>query len=231
MQLNNRRDIVFILLSGVFITNALLAELLGVKLIQIGPFAMSIGVLSWPVVFLTTDLINEYFGIKGVKRLTYVTMAMIAYAFVVIYIAMLVPAAPFSPVNDQIYGQVFGQSQWIIIGSLVAFALSQFIDVVIFWILRHRTGGKMLWLRSTGSTIISQLIDSVVVIGIAFWLPGKIKTEEFLNVAGSNYTYKLILAIALTPAIYLIHSMIDKFLGKEESARLINEAVKESKTR
>ncbi|MGE0764820.1 MAG: queuosine precursor transporter [Bdellovibrionales bacterium] len=228
MQIKSRRDIVFILLSGIFITNAILAELIGGKLIQVGPFAMSIGVIPWPVVFLTTDLINEYFGVKGVRRLTFLTMGLIVYAFLILFLTMQVPAAGFSPVDDAAYSKVFGQSLWIIVASLVAFALSQLIDVIVFWLFRHRTGGKMLWLRATGSTAISQLIDSLVIIGIAFWLPGKVKTEEFLNVAATNYSYKFMIAIALTPLIYVVHSMIDRFLGKEESERLINEAAAES---
>lgn len=228
MQLQGRRDIVFILLAGFFITNALLAEIIGVKLFQLGPFAMSIGVIPWPVVFLATDLINEYFGVQGVKRLTFITIGMIAYCFVLIFIAMQIPAAVFSPISDEVFNLVFGQSQWIIIGSITAFALSQLIDVMVFWAFRRRTQGRMLWLRATGSTAISQLIDSIVVIGIAFWLPGKVKTEEFLSVAFSNYSYKLIIAVALTPVIYLVHGVIDRYLGKEESDRLIADAARES---
>jgi queuosine precursor transporter len=228
MQIQSRRDIVFLLLAGVFITNAILAEIIGVKLIQIGTFSMSIGVIPWPVVFLTTDLINEYFGVRGVRRLTLMTMAMIVYAFVIIYLAMKVPAAGFSPVSDEIYNTVFGQSLWIIVGSVTAFAVSQLIDVFTFWTFRSWTKGRMLWLRATGSTAISQLIDSIVIIGIAFWLPGKVKTEEFLAVAGANYSYKFIIAVAMTPLIYLLHNLIDRFLGEDESHRLIEQAARES---
>jgi uncharacterized integral membrane protein (TIGR00697 family) len=150
---------------------------------------------------------------------------LIIYAFLVIFLSILVPAAPFSPVQDDVFKMVFGQSLWIIIGSITAFALSQMIDVIVFWFFREKTGGKYLWLRATGSTAISQLIDSFVVIGIAFWLPGKVKTEDFLNVAASNYSYKLIIAISLTPMIYLVHNLIDKFLGANESKHLIEKAV------
>lgn len=217
MQFKNRRDIVFILLSGFFITNAILAELIGGKLIQIGPFTMSLGVIPWPVVFLTTDLINEYFGVQGVKRLTFLTMGLIVYAFVLLFIGMQIPALDFSPVQDAAYEQVFGQSLWIIVGSLIAFAASQLIDVTVFWFFRNWSGAKKLWLRATGSTAVSQLVDSVLIIGIAFWLPGKIKTEEFLSVAWSNYSYKLLIAIGLTPFIYILHMGIERFLKSETS--------------
>ncbi len=219
MQIQSRRDIVFLLLAGVFITNALLAEIMGGKLIQIGPFALSIGVIPWPIVFLTTDLINEYFGVNGVRRLTLITVGMIVYAFFIIFLAMKVPAAGFSPVTDEAFNMVFGQSLWIIVGSVVAFALSQFIDVIIFRALRQRTKGKMLWLRATGSTAVSQLVDSIVIIGIAFWLPGKVKTSEFLAVATTNYSYKFLIAIALTPLIYILHGVIDKYLKGQSSPK------------
>lgn len=228
MQIHGRRDIVFLLLAGVFISNAVLAELIGGKLFQLGPFTMSIGVIPWPIVFLTTDLVNEYFGVQGVKRLTFLTMGLIVYAFIILFLAMQVPAVSFSPVSDEAFAVVFGQSLWIIVGSLVAFGLSQLIDVLVFWFFRFRTKGKYLWLRATGSTAVSQLIDSVVIIGIAFWLPGKVKTEEFLSVAFSNYSYKFLIAVGLTPLIYILHHAIDRFLGAEESLRLMREAEKNS---
>lgn len=226
---NSKKNIVFIVLAGIFITNAIVAELIGGKLIQIGPFIMSIGIVPWPIVFLTTDLINEYYGKKGVKRLTLITAGLIAYAFIILFFAIQLPAAKgISPVSDSDFYTVFGQSMWIIIGSIVAFLLSQFIDVFIFWLLRDQTGGKMIWLRSTGSTVVSQLIDTFVVLGIAFWLPGKMSTETFINAALTGYTFKLIIAIALTPLIYLGHGLIDKYLGDELAHDIIKHSAEES---
>lgn len=223
-----RRDVVYLALAGFFVTNAILGELTGGKLFTLGPFTMSIGVIPWPVVFITTDLINEYFGREGVRRLTFMTIGLIAYAFVVLYLAIQVPAASFSPVTDAQFHAVFGQSLWIIVGSVTAFAISQLVDVGVFWLVRHKTGGRYLWMRATGSTVVSQLIDSFVIIGVAFWLPGKVKTSEFLMVAGANYSYKLLIALAVTPLLYVGHSIIDRFLGVEESNRLIAASVQAS---
>lgn len=225
---NNKRERLLIVLAAIFVTNAVIAELIGGKLIQIGPFTMSIGVIPWPIVFLTTDLINEYFGKSGVRKLTFLTSILIVYTFIILFFAMGIPAADISPVNDEQFNSVFGQSMWIIIGSIVAFMASQLIDVIIFWIFRKRTGGKLIWLRATGSTAISQLIDSYVIIGIAFWLPGKLAFADYIGLAGTNYTYKLIIAILLTPLIYLGHSLINRYLGKEASNQLIDEAASES---
>ena len=216
-------------MAGIFITNAIVAEMIGSKLIQIGPFVMSIGIIPWPVVFITTDLINEYYGRSGVKKLSLITASLIAFTFLVLYISIKIPSAVgISTVTDEQFNAVFGQSLWIIIGSLVAFVISQLVDVSIFWMLRDKTGGKMIWLRSTGSTVISQLIDTFVVLGIAFWLPGKMTTANFLNASLTGYTFKLILAIVLTPLIYIGHNMIEKYLGDEESHHIIKVAAEES---
>jgi uncharacterized integral membrane protein (TIGR00697 family) len=228
MAAGTRRDLVYLALAAFFITDAVLAEVIGGKLFTLGPFTMSIGVLPWPVVFIATDLINEYFGREGVKKITLITIALISYAYVILFASLYVPAASFSPVTDAQYQAVFGQSLWIIAGSMIAFAASQLVDVAIFWLVRHRTGGKYLWLRATGSTVISQLIDSFVIIGIAFWLPGKVKTSEFFIVAASNYSYKLLIALAVTPLLYAGHSIIDRFLGKEEAHQLIEQSAKAS---
>lgn len=214
----SKKDLVFVILAGIFITNAVTAELIGGKLIQIGPFVMSIGILPWPIVFITTDLINEYFGKKGVKKLSYITACLIAYSFIVLFLAMQIPAASgISPVNDEQFTAVFGQSMWIIAGSIIAFLVSQLIDVSIFSFFKKRTGSRMIWLRATGSTIISQLFDSFIVLGIAFWLPGKINTEIFLSSGLTGYTFKLGTAIALTPLIYLGHYLIRNYIAEENN--------------
>lgn len=213
----SKKDIIYVILAGIFITNAVVAEMIGGKLIQIGPFIMSIGILPWPIVFLTTDIINEHFGKEGVKKLSFITAGLIAYCFVLLYFAIIIPSAKgISTVNDDQFFAVFGQSMWIIVGSIVAFLSSQLIDVSVFWMLRNKTGKKMIWLRSTGSTVISQLIDTFVVLGIAFWLPGKMTTAVFINAALTGYTFKLIIAVALTPLIYLGHYLIDNFLEAKQ---------------
>ena len=209
-----RKDFVFVILAGIFITNAVTAELIGGKLIQIGRFVMSIGILPWPIVFLTTDLINEYFGEKGVRKLSFITACLIAYSFIILLLAMSIPAAKgISPVNDDQFKAVFGQSMWIIVGSIIAFLVSQLIDVTVFWFFKNRTGDTKIWLRTTGSTLVSQLFDSFIVLGIAFWLPGKIDFETFLSSALTGYTFKLSIAILLTPVIYAGHHLIKKFLS------------------
>lgn len=212
----SKKDTVYLILAGIFITNAVVAELIGGKLIQIGPFIMSLGILPWPIVFITTDIINEHFGKEGVKKLSFITAALIAYCILILFIGTKIPAfITKETVNDEQYYAVFGQGMFIMFASIIAFIASQLIDVSIFWFLRNKTGKKMIWLRSTGSTLISQLIDSFIVSGIAFWLTGKITTSQYLNMSITGYTFKLMLAIVLTPLIYLGHHLIEKYLHND----------------
>lgn len=221
MDFNKRKDLVFIILAGFFVTNAIVAELIGGKLVQFfGLFTQSIGIILWPVVFLLTDLINEHYGKQGVRRLTYITVGLIAYTFILLTVGLRIPAVGFSPVSDKDFETVFGQSQWIIVGSIIAFLVSQLVDVYIFWLFRNRTGGKLIWLRATGSTVVSQLVDTFVVQYVAFVLPGKWAFDEFVRNASWGYSFKLLVAICLIPFIYLGHFAIKKFL-REDPKELI----------
>lgn len=216
MDLNKRKDIVFIVLAGFFVTNAIVAELIGGKLVQFfGLFTQSLGIILWPFVFVLTDLINEHYGKQGVRKLTFITVGLIIYTFVLITIGLNIPAVSFSPVNDVVFLTVFGQSQWIIVGSIAAFLVSQLVDVYVFWIFRQRTGGRMIWLRATASTIVSQLVDTFVVQYIAFVLPGKWAFNEFLVNAAWGYSFKLLIAIAMIPFIYAGHQAIRRFVNKD----------------
>lgn len=238
-----KKEKLFLFLATFFIANAIVAELIGGKLIvlgdpafslplnlgffntQVGPFILSVGVFPWPIVFLSTDLINEYFGKRGVKRITNIAVILIVYVFLILWLTMQPQAAEgISPISDTAYNTVFGQSMWIIVGSIIAFMVSQIVDVVVFHILRRKTKGKMLWMRATGSTVVSQLVDSVVILGIAFYLPGKINLSEYLGFALTNYSYKLAIAILITPLIYLGHGVINRYLGHSLSEELIAEA-------
>lgn len=219
MNLKSKKDIVFLVLAGFFITNAIVAELIGGKLVTFfGLFTQSIGIILWPTIFLLTDLINEYFGKDGVRKLTYITIALISFTFIILSIALNIEATSFSPVSDDAFRTVFGQSQWIIVGSIIAFLVSQLVDVYVFWFFKTITGNKHIWLRATGSTLVSQLVDTFVVQYIAFVLPGKWAFDEFLRNASWGYTFKLLVALALIPLIYIGHHVIGRYIKKDEVA-------------
>jgi uncharacterized integral membrane protein (TIGR00697 family) len=228
-QWSKRRVWLFVFLTGLFVTNAVTAELISNKLIEIpmsfsfgdwkiGPFVTIIGILPWPIVFLLTDLLNEFYGAKAVRRVSWITAVLIAYCFVIIGITIRIPAFSLPGADlasDQAYNQVFGQAQMVIVGSIIAFLVSQLIDAFVFDKIKKRTGNRFIWLRSTGSTLISQLIDSFIVLYVGFVLPGKIQFADFPSLAFTNYSLKIFIAIALTPLIYVGHYFVKKYLSKQ----------------
>jgi len=255
MTLDQKKNRLFVILAGIFLTNAIMAEMIGVKIFSgentlgfqpahlniLGftmDFNLTAGAVIWPVVFITSDLINEYFGKPGVKRISYLAAFFIAYSFVVIFLTIKLPPAQWwLEANNQdaqgnyfnmdfAFNKILGQGQRIIIGSLAAFLVSQLIDVFVFQKLRKITGPKLLWLRATGSTLVSQFIDSFVVLYIAFF--GIFSGEQILAIGITNYIYKFTVAILLTPLIYLGHYVIDQYLGKENSQKISDEAAQES---
>lgn len=241
----------FIVLAGFFLTNALLAEFVGAKIFSLegtlgiapvewslfgvsGNLNFTAGVLLWPFVFVMTDVINEYFGRRGVRLISWVAVAFICYAFVAAYAAIALAPAGFwvdanrdlgVPDIQRAYALVFGQGLWIIGGSVVAFLIGQLIDVTVFHRIRRATGDGHVWLRATGSTAVSQLVDSFVVLYIAFVLgPQKWPIAQFLAVGMVNYAYKMLAAIALIPLLYLARRLIKSYLGADEAGRLRAEA-------
>ena len=221
----DKKHWLLIVLVGLFVTSAVTAELISNKLIEIpisfqmgnwkfGPFVTIVGILPWPIVFLLTDLINEFYGTTIVRRLSWITAGLIFYCFIIVGFSMLLPAVelPNSGLSDnKSYNLVFGQAQMVIIGSIAAFLVSQLLDASIFTFIKKRTGTKYIWLRSTGSTLFSQLIDSFIVLYIGFVLPGKMAFADFLTIAPTNYVLKMIIALALTPLIYLGHWWVKKY--------------------
>jgi uncharacterized integral membrane protein (TIGR00697 family) len=186
-----------------------------------------------------TDIINEYYGTRGVKFLSYLTIGLITYAFLIFNGAIhLSPSEYFSIGNgidkpDNAFRGIFGQGLWIIIGSMVAFLVGQVLDVFVFHRIKKITGEKSIWLRATGSTLISQLVDSFVVLFIAFYIGKRIQSgqgepwslHQVLVTGTGNYIYKFVVAIILTPVIYLIHGWIEKYLGKKLAADMKDAAM------
>jgi len=227
-ETNERRQWLFIFLAGMFITSAVTAELISNKLIdiplefslfgsQLGPFTTIVGVLPWPIVFLLTDLMNEFYGKKAVQRLSWMTAILIAYCFLILSVAIELPAKEIqgsSLATDSEFNKVFGQAQMVIVGSIAAFLFSQLVDVMVFHWLKSKTGNRMIWLRSTGSTVFSQLIDTYIVLYIGFVLPGNMSWSDFFTIAPTNYVLKIIIAFSLTPLIYVGHYAVKKFLSK-----------------
>ena len=251
--LEDRATRLFVTLAAFFCANAVLAEFIGVKIFaledtlgiaplqwnlfgQSGSLNFTAGTILWPIVFIMTDTVNEYFGKRGVRLISWLAAGLIVYGFVFAYIAIhLAPASWWvGAMQDQgvpdyqaAFVAIFGQGMWIIVGSLVAFLLGQLIDVSVFHRIRRATGERHAWLRATGSTAVSQLIDSFVVLYIAFVLgPQQWSLSLFFAVGTLNYIYKMLAAIALIPLLYLMRAGIRRYLGEDRATELREQAAR-----
>lgn len=246
-----RAQRMFLVLAGFFVANAIIAEFIGVKIFaledtfglrpfewnlfgQSGSLNFTAGTLLWPIVFVMTDVINEFYGRRGVRFLSWLAVALIAYAFVFAYAAIaLAPASWWVGVarDDGVpdlqaaFAYVFGQGLWTIAGSITAFLVGQLVDVRVFHAIRQRTGERHVWLRATASTFVSQFIDSFVVLYIAFVIgPQKWSSGLWLAVGSVNYAYKVVAAVALIPLLYLLRRAIDAWLGRDLARALRGQA-------
>lgn len=216
------RQRLYVCLCAVFLTALLIGDTIGSKLFTVAiPLGvatiratLSVGAIWFPITFLLTDVINEFYGSAGARFVTFVGFFMAIFAFVVIWLARLIPAAPFSPVGQAAFDNVLGSANRIFVASLAAYLVGQLVDIAIFQSAKRLTQSRHIWLRSTGSTLISQLVDTLIVTYIAF--AGKIPTAELHRTAITSYLVKVLLAVGLTPVIYALHALIHRRMHIEE---------------
>jgi len=237
----------FLGFTAFFVANALIAECIGTKIFSLEKlfhttpasfilfgqsglsFNLTCGVLLWPLEFIMTDIVNEYYGPKAVKRISYTAVILISYAFLMFYAAIHVPPADFwigtgqkngLPDMQNAFNGIFGQGMWIIFASITAFLVSQVVDVTVFHRIKRATGEKKVWLRATGSTLVSQLVDSFIVLFIAFKIGQGWSWQLVFAICMVNYLYKFTMAIVLTPVIYFIEHRIEKYLGHDTAQKM-----------
>ncbi len=243
----NKGTKLFIILAGLFVANTLIAEIIGVKLFSLERvfgqqpanftlfgetgigFTLTVGILPWPIVFIMTDIINEYYGVKGVRFLSLLTAALISFAFLVFYIAIHTPPNDFWETSQQAngvpsmqaaYTQILGQGMNIIFASIAAFLIGQIVDALIFRRIKKATGENKIWFRATVSTLFSQLIDTIVVSYIYLYFSLGFSFAKVTAIAATGYTYKFTVALLCTPLVYLVHFLIEKYLGKEQASEM-----------
>ena len=216
------RQRVYVYLCAIFLTALLIGDTIGSKLFTVDiPFGfttlhatLSVGAIWFPITFLLTDTINEFYGSAGARFVTFVGFFMAIVAFIFIYVARLIPAASFSPVKQDAFNNVLGNANRVFVASLIAYLVGQLVDITIFQAAKRLTQSRHIWLRSTGSTLISQLIDTVIVTLVAFY--GQIPNDRLKQAAATSYVVKLLLAVGLTPVIYALHALIHRRLHIEE---------------
>ena len=244
----------FLILGGFFIANAIIAEVIGVKIFSLEDtlgwqkanfsllgadnlsFSLSVGVIPWPVIFVMTDIINEYYGVKGVRFLSLLTAGLIAFAFFVFYFAIkMAPDTGYwlgsyskSGVPDMqaAFKAIFGQGMNIIVGSVTAFIIGQIADAFVFRKIKTFTGEHRIWARATVSTLFSQMIDSFVVTYIAFYIFRGVSFGQCTAWALTSYSYKFLIAVLFTPVIYGVHWLVERYLGIETAAKMKEDAMR-----
>jgi queuosine precursor transporter len=217
----DKRHKLFLVLAGIFTTCLVVGDIIGGKLVETNVFGFqfttTVGMLPFPVTFLLTDVLNEFYGKRAARFVTLVAFFMAVLSFTFIYLAAAVPfagmtrAGDWTGVNEASFNNVFLGSMRMIIASLCAYLVSQFVDIGVFHLLRRATSGKMLWLRASGSTAVSQLIDTITINFVAW--TGTLGTAQIINIIYSAYGLKLLIAIGLTPLIYLCHALVERKLG------------------
>lgn len=232
----SRPQKLYVVCAAIFITALVIAEATASKFftavelpftltifgVDFDSVVMTAGVIAFPITFIVTDVLNEYYGKSGIRFVTFVGMGMIVFEFAILKVAMAVPTAPVSPVPEEAFNTVFGATGRIIFGSITAYLIGQLADITLFHWLRKLTEGRMLWLRATGSTFGSQFLDTLIVLTVAF--AGQLRFQEILAITLFNYSYKFIIAIVITPFIYAAHWAMDRYLGHERAEEMIHAA-------
>ena len=238
---NQKRERVFLVLAGTFLAAMTMLNVVGLtRFIAIGPLSLAIGVLPYPLTFLCTDLISELYGKKRANFVVWMGLFINVFVLFFMWLGQVLPgvelaAQPpwqvlnfsspvFLPNGDTLQTQgelfqiIYACTTGSVFASMLAYVLAQFVDVRLFHWLKKMTDGKHLWLRNNGSTVISQLVDSVAVIGIVFgpsFLRGEKSLQVMLVLLGSNYAFKLVAALADTIPFYLLTGSLRRYLSLE----------------
>ena len=237
-KITERRERVFLVLAGFFLCAMTMLNIIGItRFIQLGPLTLAVGVLPYPLTFLCTDLISELYGKARANFLVTVGLVLNFFILGTMWLANLIPSVDPStqppwqliqlaegvglPNGDVISNQVelytllWATTSGAVFASMMAYIAAQYCDVFMFHFWKRLTKGKHLWLRNNGSTMISQCVDSFMVISVTFgaaFLASSMSFGAMLTLMGSNYLFKLIVALLDTPFIYLGVHYLKSFL-------------------
>jgi queuosine precursor transporter len=211
----NRKQSLFIFLTALFVAALVTGDFVGGKFFVVAGHTFSAGIIPFPLTFVLTDIVNEFYGTEGARRLTFAGLGAAIFVWAVITLALHLPTSPESPIPDAVFRGAFGTSARLYVASLTAYVIGQLLDITIFHWLRRTTGHRLLWLRSTGSTVLSQIVDSVTVSFV--FLVGSKPLDFIFNNAAHNYFGKLGMAILLTPLIYGGHALFNRYFHVPET--------------
>ena len=210
---------IYLLLAGLFITSLVVSNLifqkffywypLDIKMFGNSLFELSVGILPYPITFLITDLISEIYGKKKANQVVITGIFASFFSMGILLIANEVPAIENSPIDDKTFNQVFALSPIAALASMIAYLIAQFVDIRIYHFWKNLTQGKMLWLRNNFSTFSSQLIDTVLVVGLLSVFD-VLEWKLFWGLVISGFLFKIIVAALDTPLLYLFVGIFRK---------------------
>jgi uncharacterized integral membrane protein (TIGR00697 family) len=218
-------DKLFVCLTAIFVSCLLLGDVIGGKTVATPLGPISVGIIPFPVTFLLTDVVNDFYGRRGARFLTLVGFAMAVLAYVVLQLSTRLAPHESTYFTQAEFAKIFGGSAQLFVASMIAYLVSQFLDISVFQFWKALTQSKHLWLRATGSTLLSQIIDTVT-INLIFWLwtastdptsfLGRMTTAEryawiWAKIA-REYGIKVVVAVLLTPAVYAVHTFVVRVL-------------------
>lgn len=208
-------DRLFLFLSALFIAALVTCNLIANKFISIDlgfkTFIISAGVLPYPITFLITDILSEIYGRKKTSAVVLSGLGASIFVLLILYLGNSFAAIPDSPVDDASYSQVFGNSWRVVFASMTAYLFAQLVDVRIYHFWKKLTKGKFLWLRNNGSTLLSQLLDTTLVVSVLFY--GVKPSDELLQLIIDGWMFKALMALFDTPVLYLAVFSIRKYFG------------------
>lgn len=237
-HLHERRERVFLVLAGVFLGAMTMLNILGItKFVHLGPLALAVGVLPYPLTFLCTDFISEFYGRKRANFVVWVGLFLNGLVLLFLFLGDWAPGVPSGKQpgwqtlqlahgvllntgrrvegDVELFHLLYTCTRGAVLASMVAYMAAQFCDVFLFHFWKKLTKGKHLWLRNNGSTMISQMVDSIAVIFITFWgawMAEEITLRTLLSLVGSSYLFKLIVAAADTLPFYVGVSFLRRYL-------------------
>ena len=210
---------IYLFLSALFITSLVVSNIIFQKFFYWYPlditvfgnslFELSVGILPYPITFLITDLISEIYGKKKANQVVITGIFASFFSMGILLIANEVPAIENSPIDDKTFNQVFALSPIAVLASMIAYLIAQFVDIRIYHFWKNLTQGKMLWLRNNFSTFSSQLIDTVLVVGLLS-IFGVLEWKLFWGLVISGFLFKIIVAALDTPLLYLFVGIFRK---------------------
>lgn len=216
-RLRLRYEYLFAGLATTFATLVVLTNTAGVKLFTAFGLTLPVSILWYPLTFLVTDVVSEVFGPRRARFLVVVGFSMSVLLFGLSQIGIALPVSPHYPLQEAYVG-IFGPIWRLLFGSMAAYLLAQMIDVQLFHFFKRLTGGKHLWLRNNGSTMISQFVDSVTVNMIFLYKNPAVFTGSFSDLVGiilAVYGVKVLIAALDTPVCYLGVWMAERFTGMQ----------------